>query len=404
MIIYLVKSTLLLALLWGMYKLLLENEKMHQFNRVFLLVALVAGLTAPLISIDLDPDSTIAGVNVQQIERVVNAPANAVSRTVDPVLRAETAPSQYEMTPTEKPPATSIFSVRTILLTLYALVTLILLVRFSLGLFQLWANIRSGVQVKISGATIILLDKPISPQSFLHFIFLNRSDYHAGKVGKEIIEHELTHVRQFHSVDVFLIELLKTILWVNPILYLYKRTIQLNHEFLADEAVISTGIALDEYQAALINTLCTDKILPVVSNFSFPALKFRVQMMSTTSKPIIYYVKLLILLPFILFLNLVVGCEPTSVNDSEDATILSEVRISINGNDQVVVNNVEMSLGELRKYLSNLPASLDLVKMTVDRNAGFGVITDVQRILKQYNASKIDYNTGESDELLEKIQ
>ncbi len=93
MIIYLIKSTLLLGILFGVYKLLLENEKIHRFNRFFLLFVLTFGLWAPLISFGIHPGQSIAGFKMQQMEQVVNAPAEAVSKSVESVISAKPAAS-----------------------------------------------------------------------------------------------------------------------------------------------------------------------------------------------------------------------------------------------------------------------------------------------------------------------
>ena len=124
MIIYLVKSTLLLGLLIGIYKLLFENEKMHRFNRFFLLFALSFGLTAPLISFEIYPEQSIAGVEMQQMERVVNAPSEAVSNSVEPLIipGREAVPKAETTLDTSKGTGWSI-SALDILIGLYVLST-----------------------------------------------------------------------------------------------------------------------------------------------------------------------------------------------------------------------------------------------------------------------------------------
>ncbi|MCH2450172.1 MAG: hypothetical protein MK198_08495 [Gracilimonas sp.] len=245
MIIYLVKSALLLGLLFGVYKLLLENEKMHRFNRFFLLFALVFGLTAPLISFEVSPERSIAGVKMQQMERVVNAPAEAVSRSVEPLIipKQETAlpMADTEITPvTAEEPRWSI-STLDVLLGIYGAITLFLLVRFAAGLIEIRNKVKVGTHKELDHATLVLLDEPITPQSFLGYIFLEKKQFESGGIEPEILDHEITHIRQLHSLDVLFAESLKVIFWFNPLMYLYKHAIQLNHEFLADESVVNSG-------------------------------------------------------------------------------------------------------------------------------------------------------------------
>lgn len=282
MIIYLVKSILLLGLLFGIYKLLLENEKMHRFNRFFLLFALVFGLTAPLISFEVSPEQSVAGIRMQQMERVVNAPAEAVSRSVEPLIapQQETLPKDDpEITPvaTENPG----WSIGTldVLFAIYGAITLFLLMRFAAGLIEIRNKVKTGHHKKLKHATLVLLDEPITPQSFLGYIFLEKKQFESGEIEPEILHHEITHIRQRHSLDVLFTEFLKVILWFNPLMYLYKHAIQLNHEFLADESVVNNGSSVSDYQKMLIRVCGGNKPMNTTSSINYSLTKKRLKMM-----------------------------------------------------------------------------------------------------------------------------
>tara|TARA_R110000868_G_scaffold306734_1_gene568048 strand:+ start:78012 stop:79982 length:1971 start_codon:yes stop_codon:yes gene_type:complete len=285
MIIYLVKSTILLALLLGVYKLFLENEKMHTFNRFFLLAALVLGLTAPLVEVSISPNTTIAGVEISKVESTVNAPSDFVAKSIEPIISDAPAPassSEIEgvasiQIQSEKP----LFSKQQILLLIYGLITLFFLIRFGAGLFELFSKVRLGVKSSFKSSTLVLLEEKITPQSFLKWIFLNKSDFESDKINPEILEHELTHIRQKHSLDVLFIELIKTAFWFNPVLYYYKHAIQLNHEFLADDSVLSVGTNAKSYQKILISACSTDQgTVTMTSKFNLSNTKKRVFMIS----------------------------------------------------------------------------------------------------------------------------
>ncbi|MFP8489609.1 M56 family metallopeptidase [Gracilimonas sp. Q87] len=280
MIIYLVKSTLLLGLLFGLYKLLLENEKMHRFNRFFLLFALVFGLTAPLISFEIQPEQSIAGIQMQQVERVVNAPAEAVNRSVQPLITPEQGLSLgSEITPNTVSESKWSIGTLDVLLALYGAITLFLLIRFVAGLIQIRNKVRAGTRKELEHATLVLLEEPITPQSFLDYIFIEKQPFESGKIEPEILDHEFTHVRQFHSFDVLLIEFLKVIFWFNPLMYLYKHAIQLNHEFLADEAVVRSGSSISDYQELLIRVSSGNNSLKTTCSINYSLTKKRLKMM-----------------------------------------------------------------------------------------------------------------------------
>ncbi len=265
MIIYLVKSTILLAILLGLYKLFLENEKMHSFNRVFLLIALGLGLTAPLIQIDISPDTKIAGVELHKVESTINAPSEFVARTIEPVITSPPSTPAAEVdeavSESNSPivPEEPRFSRKEIIAGIYLFITLFFLIRFGSGLFELFSKVRKGTKSSFKTSTLVLLDEPVTPQSFFKWIFLNKKDFESGKIAPEILEHELTHIRQKHSLDVLLVEFVKTIFWFNPVLYFYKHSIQLNHEFLADEGAVTVSESVSDYQSVLLEFVSTDK-------------------------------------------------------------------------------------------------------------------------------------------------
>jgi hypothetical protein len=126
------------------------------------------------------------------------------------------------------------------------------LARFALGLHDIYSSIEKGKQVSFNGNKLVLLDELVTPQSFLNWIFLNKADYESGKIEKDILEHELTHIRQKHSLDVILIELLRIMFWFNPFIYGYRHSIMLNHEFLADEHVVTHVSEKKKYQETLL--------------------------------------------------------------------------------------------------------------------------------------------------------
>jgi hypothetical protein len=340
MIIYLVKSIILLALLFGLYKFLLENEKMHRFNRFFLLFALVFGLTAPLISFEVTPEQSIAGIKMQHMERVGNAPAEAISRSVEPlILPKQEAALNTEISPVVASESSRSLSTTDILLGIYGLVTLFLLIRFAGGLFEIRSKVKSGSLKETDDATLVLLNEPITPQSFFNFIFLDREQFESGKIETEVLDHELIHVRQLHSFDVLLIEFLKVIFWFNPLLYFFKHSIQLNHEFLADESVVNNGSSVSDYQNLLLRFSTGNKPMSTTSSINYSLTKKRFIMMSS-SKSILRALPKMLLAVSMLSMLTFISCTDTrsipEIYTSEDlaamfGTTYSDVALHYDG-------------------------------------------------------------------------
>ncbi|MDP4285780.1 MAG: M56 family metallopeptidase [Bacteroidota bacterium] len=126
---------------------------------------------------------------------------------------------------------------------------------------------------------IVLIEKETLPYTFFKYIFVNRSEYENGKIEKEVIIHEQVHCLQYHSADILIVELVKIILWFNPLLWLFRKGIQLNHEFLADDKVLSTH-DLHDYQNTLLNLVFRNHSTYLASNLNYSLTKKRLIMMN----------------------------------------------------------------------------------------------------------------------------
>jgi bla regulator protein BlaR1 len=147
-----------------------------------------------------------------------------------------------------------------------------------------------------------LIPEQIIPHSFFKYIFFNKAEYVTEGINKQLLLHELTHVRQRHSLDIMFIELLKIIFWFNPMFILYKRAIQLNHEFLADDGVLTAYIDLNTYQHLLLSKAGFSNMLNLTSNFNYSITKKRLLMMTTTTSTLRAMLKGIALVPLMLAL------------------------------------------------------------------------------------------------------
>ncbi|MCH5687428.1 M56 family metallopeptidase [Niabella sp. W65] len=91
--------------------------------------------------------------------------------------------------------------------------------------------------------------------------------------------HELAHIRQKHSWDILFLELLKIITWFNPFIYWYKRSVMINHELLADAAVIKQLGDVRSYQVVLLQRAAMQSSLALASSFTFYITKKRLTML-----------------------------------------------------------------------------------------------------------------------------
>ncbi len=315
MIAYFIKSILLLGVLFLIYKLILENEKMHRFNRAFLIFALVFGLTGPLITFELDGMFSSQGnVPIPTVEPLVKAPAEFIEGSIDkitapPVNNVDTSgqktitDSETQIQPaTTASEASAPFPLKTVLWSIYGIVTAVLVIRLFGGILNLIRKPKGNQIVLFRKSKLVLLDEKIVPHSFLRYVFLNKDDYEAGKITPEILDHELAHVQQRHSWDVLFLEFLKALFWFNPLLYIFKRSIQLNHEFLADEFALSSGTDVKDYQKLLLSVAGRTQEEAVTSSLNYGLTKKRFSMMTKVGNKIRSGIMRLLMVPFIAIL------------------------------------------------------------------------------------------------------
>jgi TonB family protein len=123
-----------------------------------------------------------------------------------------------------------------------------------------------------------MLEKETSPYSFLKYVFVSQSLLQSKGYDK-MIDHELEHVKQGHSVDVIILELLTVFQWFNPFMWMLNHAIRENHEYLADQAVLIKGVTRGEYKMLLLNQFVGGQLV-IANNFNYSIIKNRIKMMS----------------------------------------------------------------------------------------------------------------------------
>ena len=257
MIIFFIKSTVCLFVLYGFYQFILHNQKVFLFNRVYLVFSLVFSLITSLIVIPVKSNFALTG-NFDKITAKTGSFING-----NAIIK-----STYSLLP-----------IQDILFLFYIVITSILLIRFALNIFKLLSKVKKNKKIDFQKTSLVLTKERSLPYSFFRFIFVNRSDYENGKIEKELLMHEEAHCLQYHSIDIVIIELMNLFLWFNPAIWLFKKAILLNHEFLADYSVLST-FRLDDYQNTLLKLVLRNNSASLASNFNYSLTKKRLKMMN----------------------------------------------------------------------------------------------------------------------------
>ncbi|MHA3787007.1 M56 family metallopeptidase [Flavobacterium hauense] len=256
---FLFKSTLSMAVLLGLYYILFEREKMHCFNRFYLLGALVLAIAVPFITV------------ITYIQEIPSSNATTITTTTSVSKALAEQPTDY------------LFYIGC---TIYSIVTITLAIRFIRNIISFFKRANSNPSVIMGKAKLVLLEEKILPHTFLNYIFVNLEEYEAKMIEDELYTHELTHVKQKHTFDILFIEALKIVFWFNPLLYCYKKAIQLNHEFLADEKVIDSTANTVYYQKLLLEKATVGTTFSMASNLTFSLTKKRFVMMTKTTSTV----------------------------------------------------------------------------------------------------------------------
>jgi hypothetical protein len=267
MFVYILKSTVCLVLLLGFYHLVLEKEKMHQFNRFYLLGSVVFSLIVPSFIITVTP--------TEFAEPIINKDFKINS------IQNVTAEVNYTI----------------YFLYAYTIISSILFLFFGKNIIHILQKIKKNKKVSYFKATVVLLKEQVLPHTFLNYIFINKKEYQTHSLEQQILTHELTHVEQKHTLDVLFIQVLQNLFWFNPIFRFYKKAIQLNHEFLADDAVINSHKNISEYQQLLLSKTAQNNNIYLASNFNYSLTKKRLLMMTTPSSKTKILLKKLLILP-----------------------------------------------------------------------------------------------------------
>ena len=283
MIVYLLKVNLALVLFYAGYHFILQRYTFHSVNRVYLIISLVYSAFYPLINL-----SEILNRNGQLKEKL-----NMLDWQ---------EPVTYAISQTENSAGIYWQIALLIFWTGVIFMSLRLLVQLS-SLLILHVQSRAFISGNIKFRKIT---KAVNPFSFWRTIYLN-PECHDSSELRAILEHEQVHVKQLHTLDVMLAELSTIFYWFNPGVWLMKKAIKANLEFITDQEVIRSGVDSKEYQYILLKTqLLTQNQLPV-NNFHFLTIKKRIAMINKKPSNRIKLSNYVLLMPAIMLMVLITG-------------------------------------------------------------------------------------------------
>ena len=261
-LIYILKSAVCLSLFYLFYRLLLSKETFHRFNRIALLGILFLSLLIPFIEVTTTHQSELNQTMLTVEQLLMMAEAGAME------------PAEMEIV---QPEELSISWVQ-VLLLFYLAGIVFFACRNLYSLSRLLLLIKSGKRERLEGGIrLIVLEREVAPFSWMRYIVISRKDLEED--GREILIHEMAHIRNRHSIDLLITDVCLFFQWFNPGIWLLKQELQNIHEYEADETVINEGIDAKEYQLLLIKKAVGTRLYSMANSFNHSKLKKRITMM-----------------------------------------------------------------------------------------------------------------------------
>ena len=264
--VYILKSSVCLAIFYLFYRLLLARETFHRFNRFSLLGILLLSCLLPLVEVSVKQETEVHQTMLT-LEQLLMM-ADAVNAT-EAGARAETATVTWiQVALLVYLAGIVFFAFRNV----YSLVRLLMLLKSGKK-----EDIGSYLPGRKERVTLIVHNCDIAPFSWMGYIVISRKDLEEN--GREILIHELAHIHNRHSWDLLVADVCIFFQWFNPASWLLKQELQNIHEFEADEMVIKEGVDAKLYQLLLIKKAVGTRLYSMANSFNHSSLKKRITMM-----------------------------------------------------------------------------------------------------------------------------
>ena len=266
-LLYSIKSAIVLTMLYLPYMLMLRRESFFRFNRMVLLSILLLSLVLPLCNIpwmSLDHQPVVQAAQLQMLE--LGIPVHVLPEVQ---VLAEGAASQ----------GTSRFSVFFLVSLIYIIGMVALLAARLWQVARLQFGMRKGVlwHSDEQGVRIYCHSDNVAPFSWMRNIVIGEKDY--DEAGREIVLHEMGHIQGRHSWDVVLLTLVQMLQWWNPLCYVLGISLRDVHEYEADNFVLEQGVSAQGYQLLLIRKAVGSGGYPFANSFNHSLTKKRITMM-----------------------------------------------------------------------------------------------------------------------------
>jgi len=267
LVTYLLRSAIWITGFALVYGLFLRDERFFLLNRIYLVTGILASLILPFVT----------------VRYIIEVPA----------MQAGTSAGADSIGSGSVTSGISTGSL--ILAAFWTAGALFTVVRQLVRTLTVVKTINKSEIISTHPVKLIRSADNVTPFSFFSFVFVNPSlkDIET----REIMNHEMVHVKQMHWLDLLLSGLLCTVQWFNPVVWIYSRFIRQNHEYLADAAALQRTSDPAVYRATLLNQIAGSPVIELGNSFNYSLNKKRFTMMKNIISSPYRKLRLLMILP-----------------------------------------------------------------------------------------------------------
>ena len=382
LLLNIVYTSLYISIFYAVYYLFFRNEKVFYGNRIFILFGLLVSFVLPHISF---PNSVVS--STFEFHYVIDA------ITVTPNQLVENRFDKF------------VFISAT-----YFSVSIVLGLMFISRLLKVLKIITGSKKVKKNGYTLVLTNRVDYAFSFFKYLVIPEAIYNSPHIDK-IVAHELIHIKQKHSFDSILLELVCIVMWFNPFVWMMRTSLKIIHEYLADNGVLKAGYSHKSYQIAILEQSFKYNYITITQNFNSTKLTKRVIMMNKEKTTKMVVLKSLVAMPLLLFVCLLVApkvCaqELTVIKPTAKVEkVAVEQNIQQEEEEEVYLHCEKMPLfqgGNLNDFRNWVQANLKYPEKAA-KNRTQGVVYVGFIVNKTGDVSKIAILKGKEDGLSEEV-
>jgi TonB-dependent SusC/RagA subfamily outer membrane receptor len=340
------------------YWLFLRNKKFHQYNRFYLLALFVLPWFVPLFKIQLLPLKQDAAMIIYFAQAITDN-----NTIIESKVKA------------------AAFNWNIAIIAAYSIVCSVILIGLIKALVNIYRLLKHNNYKYWQNIYLVFTDAKGTPFSFFKYIFWNNDIPLQSEAGKQMLEHELIHIKHKHSFDKILIQIILIVGWCNPFFWIAKREMNMIHEFIADNKVVKNGDA-SALAAMLLAATFPEQKFSLTNPFFFSPIKRRLAMITNNKNPKFSYARRVIALPVLFVTVLLFSFRNMELREQQQ----------LMNNEQVKVENI---------YLQDAPVSTD--SLSTEELKVFTGKLDNLRMKKKLNNGKEITVLKNDEEILKKI-